>query len=103
MGGLSINEAMAFDKPIICSVCDGTEKKLVRENYNGKYFKEGDEEDLTNKIEYFFNNPEETERMRINSGKIIREEININTVIDGYIRAFNYVTNNKFNIKHFPE
>ncbi len=28
IGGLSINEAMVFGKPVICSVCDGTEKKI---------------------------------------------------------------------------
>ena len=26
MGGLAINEAMCFGKPIICSICDGTER-----------------------------------------------------------------------------
>ena len=33
MGGLSINDAMTFSLPVICSVCDGTEWDLV---YNGR-------------------------------------------------------------------
>ncbi|ETK12582.1 hypothetical protein T235_08430 [Tannerella sp. oral taxon BU063 isolate Cell 8/11] len=38
MGGLSINDAMCFSLPIICSVCDGTEKDLVFEGENGFFF-----------------------------------------------------------------
>jgi glycosyltransferase involved in cell wall biosynthesis len=91
MGGLSINEAMCFGKPVICSVCDGTEKKLVREDYNGKFFVNGDGEDLTRKIEYLLSNLQLIKNMGNNSLRIIQEEININTVIKGYARAFDYV------------
>lgn len=100
IGGLSINEAMCFDKPVICSVCDGTEKKLVREDYNGLYFKEGDVNDLCEKILYLLSNPGLIEEMGRNSSKIIREEVNIHIVMEGYIRAFNYVSENKFNLKY---
>ncbi len=93
MGGLSINEAMAFGKPVICSVCDGTEKKIVREGFNGYYFEQGSKDDLANKIKRLLANPSEIKRMGDNSEKIIREEININTVIKGYLQAFNYITN----------
>lgn len=95
MGGLSINDAMCFGLPIICSVCDGTEKSLVRDGYNGKYFKDGDEDDLVEKIIYLFENPELRKSMGINSTNIIRDEININTVITGYTRAFKYAVGGK--------
>jgi len=91
MGGLSINEAMIFGKPIICSVCDGTEKKLVRDGYNGLYFKEADQNSIEEKIDYLFSNPEEIKRMGENSEKIIRDEVNIHTVVNGYMKAFNFV------------
>ena len=91
MGGLSINEAMIFGKPVICSVCDGTEKKLVREGYNGLYFKEADQKSLEEKIDYLFSHPEEIRRMGENSEKIIRDEVNINTVVNAYLNAFNSV------------
>jgi glycosyltransferase involved in cell wall biosynthesis len=98
MGGLSINEAMCFDKPVICSVCDGTEKKLVRDDFNGKYFEDGNVNDLKDKIDYLFSNQELMTKMGKNSGKIISEEINLNTVIRGYLNAFDYVmkTNVRF-------
>lgn len=91
MGGLSINEAMCFDKPIICSVCDGTEKKLVKEDYNGKYFKEDSIVDLSEKIDQLFANLVLLREMGKNSGEIISRDININVVIKGYLNAFNYV------------
>lgn len=91
MGGLSINEAMCFGLPIICAIGDGTEKKLVYDNINGKYFIDGNEDDLTAKIEYLFSHPALMRQMGIKSTEIIRDEINIHTVIEGYRKAFTYV------------
>jgi len=92
MGGLSINDAMCFGLPIICSVCDGTEKMLVRDEFNGKFFKEGDEFDLVEKIEYLLSNPQLRRQMGNNSVEIIKNEINIHTVINGFNDAFQYVS-----------
>jgi glycosyltransferase involved in cell wall biosynthesis len=91
MGGISIVDAMAFGRPIICSVCDGTEKHLVFEGYNGMYFTNGDGKDLTAKIKHLFDNPELAARMGEHSTEIIKNKINIHAVLDGYKRAFNYV------------
>jgi glycosyltransferase involved in cell wall biosynthesis len=100
MGGLSINEAMIYGKPVICSAADGTEKKLVRDNFNGKYFEKGNLENLVEKIDFLLCNPKLIEDMGKNSQKIILEEVNIHTVITGYIRAFNYVTRNKYQLNY---
>ena len=94
MGGLSINEAMCYDKPVICSVCDGTEKHLVFDEFNGKYFEEDNEDDLAGKIIYLLSDTEKIKTMGRNSGRIIKEKININTVVEGYLKAFRYVMNN---------
>jgi len=91
MGGLSINDAMCFGRPIICSVCDGTEKRLVRDGYNGLYFEHGDQNDLTQKILYLLKNPRLQLKMGLNSSSIIKNEINIHTVIKGYMNAFEFV------------
>jgi glycosyltransferase involved in cell wall biosynthesis len=92
MGGLSINEAMCFGKPVICSVCDGTEKHLVFDEYNGKYFVDDSEIDLADKIIYLLSDPQKIKTIGENSLKIIREKININMVIGVYLSAFNYLT-----------
>ena len=92
MGGISINEAMCFGLPVICSNCDGTEKYLVREGINGLFFKENDVDDLYNKIDYLFMNSDLRAKMGLKSTDIIRSDVNINTVINGYIKAFKYAT-----------
>lgn len=90
MGGLSINDAMCFAKPVICSEADGTEKRLVREDINGKYFENGDAADLARQISFFLEDPARVRSFGENSLKIIREEINIHTVLQEYRRAFQY-------------
>lgn len=93
MGGLSINDAMCFEKPIVCSICDGTEVKLVKEGINGLYFSEGDHKDLADKIEQIFLNPDLAKKMGQNSISIIKNEINIQKVLEGYTKAFEYALN----------
>ena len=95
MGGLSINDAMCFGLPILCSVGDGTEKVLVREGVNGRYFRDGDEDDLFEKIAWFFDHPEQALEMGRKSEEIIRSEVNIHTVISGYMDAIHYTYNKK--------
>ena len=94
MGGLAINEAMCFEKPIICSVCDGTEKDLVREGFNGIYFSEVDENDLAFKIKYLLENDNLIREMGKNSLSIIQNEVNIHTLVSRYINAFESINNN---------
>ncbi len=91
MGGLSINEAMAFGLPVICSVADGTEKKLVKEGVNGYYFENNNQNNLKEKIDWLLGDREKARAMGIESERIIREEININTVLKRYLDAFNFV------------
>lgn len=90
MGGLSINDAMCFDKPIVCAVADGTEKKLVRDGYNGYIFEDGNAQDLFKKLTVLLSNPVKTRKMGLNSGQIIRDEVNIHVVIENYQKAFQY-------------
>lgn len=95
MGGLSINEAMAFAKPVICSVCDGTEKSLVFDGYNGLYFQPGSAKSLIEKVDLLFSNPQLLSEMGKNSAKIIREKVNIDTVAQKMVNAFNFVRSSK--------
>lgn len=95
MGGLSINEAMCFEKPIIVSRCDGTEKMLVRDGLNGYYFEEGNADDLADKIRTLFKNPYLIKEMGAKSKSIILNEVNEKVVVDGYLKAFDYIINRK--------
>jgi len=97
MGGLSINDAMSFAKPVICAVADGTEKRLVREGYNGYYFENGDQQSLNAAIKKLLQDPDEIARFGANSLKIIKNEVNIHTVLKEYDTAFQYVLKPGFN------
>lgn len=98
MGGLSINEAMAFGKPVICSIADGTEKRLVRNGYNGYYFKPDDCVDLASKIGTLLRDIQLIRNMGQNSLSIIKNEVNVYTVLKGYLASFNYVTGEKLTL-----
>lgn len=90
MGGLFINDAMCFAKPVICSEADGTEKRLVREGFNGLYFENGSAADLARAIGFFMEDPNRARTFGENSLKIIQDEVNIHTVLQEYRRAFRY-------------
>jgi glycosyltransferase involved in cell wall biosynthesis len=91
MGGLSINDAMCFSLPVICSVCDGTEKDLITDGVNGYFFKEGDVESLADKMDKVLSNEEQRRQMGEEAYRVIREKINLDTVAQRYMKAFEYV------------
>lgn len=88
MGGLSINDAMTYALPVVCSVCDSTERDLVTDGRNGLFFRDGDADSLTEKILQLLTSPQECRRMGQESERIIREQINIDTVSERYLKAF---------------
>jgi glycosyltransferase involved in cell wall biosynthesis len=88
MGGLSINDAMTYGLPIICSVCDSTERDLVEHGINGFFFKENDVDSLAQTIKRLLNSPELCKQMGKESERIIRDKINIETVSNYYCQAF---------------
>lgn len=88
MGGLSINDAMTYALPVVCSVCDSTERDLVTDRRNGLFFRDGDADSLTEKILQLLASPQECRRMGQESERIIREQINIDTVSERYLKAF---------------
>lgn len=90
MGGLSINDAMCFSLPIICSVCDGTEKDLVFEGENGFFFKEDDVADLTEKLNWILSDLPKAVQMGEKSLQIIRERANLDVFSNMYKKALSY-------------
>lgn len=91
IGGLSINEAMCFELPVVCSVCDGTEKDLVVDGQNGFYFREGDVDDLAAKMLAVLRDPQRAAAMGRCSLSTIEEKINIHTVSARFAAAFRQI------------
>lgn len=50
LGGLAINEAMAYALPVVCSEGDGTERDLVIPGRTGLFFRKNDRQDLADKL-----------------------------------------------------
>jgi glycosyltransferase involved in cell wall biosynthesis len=95
LGGLSINEAMFYGLAIVCAKADGTERFLVRENINGTFFEDGDENDLARVIVQTLSDVERLGLMGERSRSIIEQEVNIGTVVAEYMRAFRSVVNDE--------
>lgn len=95
MGGLSINEAMAYGLPVICSRCDGTEKDLITDGASGLFFKEGDSADLALKIEMLLNDPVKSQSMGKNALAVIQEKVNLETVTQRFANCFEHLMETK--------
>lgn len=92
MGGLSINDAMACGLPVVCSAaCDGTHIDLIEPGRNGLIFREGDADSLAEKLAYLFSDEDRREDMGRQALETIRERINLDTVSDRFIGAFQTV------------
>ena len=92
MGGVSINEAMCFGMPIVCSRCDGTEKFLVREGINGLFFREESLQDLIQKTSLILRDKGLRNSMGVNSLNIIKNELNTEIHVNNYINLFQSIT-----------
>jgi glycosyltransferase involved in cell wall biosynthesis len=90
LGGLSINEAMFYRLAVVCSSGDGTERFLVREGYNGAFFRADDRTSLAEAMIRLMDDQPELEHMGARSREIIDREVNIHTVIAGYLEAFRH-------------
>lgn len=105
MGGISINDAMCYGCPVVCSVCDGTEKKLVRHGVTGLVFQDGDCDDLTAKLGSLLSDPGEQRRLAQGGLGMVLNEVNIHAVLRGYVRAFQSTTGRslKTSLQHIDD
>ncbi len=85
-GGLAINDAMTFAKPVICTYADGTEKDLVIPNETGFIYQNLYE--LKNYMEFFIKNPHQAEIMGKKAQERILKAINLETVAQKYLDFF---------------
>lgn len=98
MGGLAINEAMAYGLPIISSMADGTIIDLVYEGSNGYLI---DDENLTSDSIYetcktaMRNDRTKLMEMGRTSRQIVSTKATLANMVDSYERAILYARNNK--------
>lgn len=88
MGGISINDAMCYGCAVVCAVCDGTERRLLRHGITGVIFQDGSADDLTATLDALLGNSAEQRRLARGGTATVLNEVNIYSVLRGYVRAF---------------
>jgi len=85
--GLSVIEASALAKPIICSDIYGL-KNTIKENTKGIRHKKGDSQDLKRQLAYALNNIELMNTMGANSRNYVEEHFSDTLVLKEWLRFY---------------
>jgi glycosyltransferase involved in cell wall biosynthesis len=85
LGGLSINQSMAFGIPVICSIADGAEKDLVIANETGYIYK-----DLNDAYKYIVSKTQDDWRkMGHNSESLLYSNHSVESMMNRFIHYTN--------------
>jgi glycosyltransferase involved in cell wall biosynthesis len=87
-GGLAVQEAMSYGLPVIVARGDGTQDDLVRKE-NGWQIPPDDFEALVSTMKEALSDTTRLRRMGEESYRIVREEINIERMVEMFVTALN--------------
>ena len=90
-GGLAVQEAMSHGLPIIVAQGDGTQDDLVRKE-NGWQIPPDDYDALVSTMKDALTDPSRLRRMGEESYRIVKDEINIEKMVETFVRALNTLT-----------
>jgi glycosyltransferase involved in cell wall biosynthesis len=90
-GGLAMQEAMSHGLPVIVAQGDGTQDDLVRKE-NGWQIPPDDFEALESTIKDALSDVARLRKMGKESYRIVAEEINIEKMVETFVRALNLIT-----------
>lgn len=85
-GGLAVQQAMAFGLPVIVGEADGTQDDLVRPE-NGWQVSPGDPDSLQQTLAAALADPAGLRRRGEASYRIAAQEVNLECMVEGFIRA----------------
>ncbi len=85
-GGLAVQQAMSFALPVIVAEADGTQSNLVGDQ-NGWVLPPGDLSALTATLQQALAQPSRLRRMGLESYQIVREQVNLETMLASFARA----------------
>ena len=90
-GGLAVQEAMSYGLPVIVAQGDGTQDDLVRKE-NGWQIPPDDFDALVLTIKDALSDVARLRKMGEESYRIVAEEINIEKMVETFVRALNSIT-----------
>lgn len=89
LGGLAINQAMAYGLPVLCTHADGAEEDVVRNDITGYIYK-----DINDAIQYIHSKTDEDwKRMGKNASELMFGEFSLEKECDRFIEGIKKVTN----------
>ncbi len=92
-GGLAVQEAMSYGLPVLVAQGDGTQDDLVRKE-NGWQIPPDDFEALVATMKEALSDAARLRRMGAESYRIVKEEINIEKMVETFVTALNQLTGN---------
>jgi glycosyltransferase involved in cell wall biosynthesis len=90
-GGLAIQEAMSYGLPVIVAQGDGTQDDLVRRE-NGWQIPPADLDALRSTLKEALSDMPRLQKMGKESYRIVKDEINIEKMVEAFIKALNLTT-----------
>ena len=93
-GGLSLNQAMAYSKPVIATSADGTEVDLIKNGWNGYLVEEENIPALATAVEKILKNPQLQKEMGMRSEEKIRQEFSLEIMVDRFVDSLRIESGN---------
>jgi glycosyltransferase involved in cell wall biosynthesis len=90
-GGLAVQQAMTYGLPVIVAAGDGTQSQMVRPE-NGWIISPDNLDDLTKTLQAALSDPLGLRKKGLESYRIVRDEINIEKMVEVFISAINSVS-----------
>jgi glycosyltransferase involved in cell wall biosynthesis len=90
-GGLALNQAMAYGKPVIATSADGTEVDLIKDGENGYLVAEDDIPALAEAILQILKRPAKQLEMGKRSTRLMCEKFTLENMVSGFVSALSYV------------
>jgi len=94
-GGLALNQAMAYAKPLIATSADGTEVDLISDGWNGFIVEEDNIGALSAAMEQVLSDRDEQQRMGANSLQRISEEFTLQRMVIQFQHAISSALDGK--------
>jgi glycosyltransferase involved in cell wall biosynthesis len=89
-GGLAVQEAMSYGKPVIASLSDGTQKDLIEEGKNGFMFQSGDFGTMRELIARCLEDRDALTAMGEESRRIVAERFSFDAMQDSFLNAVEF-------------
>jgi glycosyltransferase involved in cell wall biosynthesis len=89
-GGLALQEALVYGKPVAVAEADGSQRDLVQEGQNGWMLAPGEEEALAALLRTALADPERLRAMGDASRRIVRQTATLDRMVEGFLEALRY-------------